>query len=111
MGLDGVLADVELAGDLAVAHALGYQLQDLEFAAGDAEVRAFFLVGGEWGSRWNPNFLDDDALPGFGDLEAQPDAENGEDRRGQSTVDFKGVLDDQEAILGPLQDGDQDSTD
>ena len=47
MGLNGVLADVELAGDLAVAHALGYELEDFELAAGDAEGFLFLFVKDE----------------------------------------------------------------
>ncbi len=49
VGLDRVLTDEELAGDLAVAHALRDEFQDLEFAAGDAEIIAFALVGNECG--------------------------------------------------------------
>jgi hypothetical protein len=42
--LDRVLRDVELAGDLAVAHALGHELEDLELAVGEPGV------GTEWRS-------------------------------------------------------------
>jgi hypothetical protein len=44
-------------------------------------------------------------------LEAKPDAKNGKGRGDQSAVDFDGMLDDQELILGPLEQGNQDSTD
>jgi hypothetical protein len=47
MGLDRVLAHIKLPGDLAVAHALGYQFKDLKLAARDAEVLSFSLVRDE----------------------------------------------------------------
>jgi len=47
VGLDGVFRDVELGGDLAVAEALGDQVEDFEFAGGDAEALLAGGVGGE----------------------------------------------------------------
>ena len=44
-------------------------------------------------------------------LEAKPDAKNGKGRGDQSAVDFDGMFDDQELILGPLEQSNQDSTD
>ena len=44
--LDGVLADKEGFADLAVAEAAGYELEDLEFAARDAEALAGGIGGG-----------------------------------------------------------------
>src|SRR5580698_10161594 len=112
MGLDRVLTHIKLLSDLAVAHALGYQFEDLKLAAGDAEVLPFFLVRDEglFASR-DRHFLHNDPLFRPCQLEAEPDTKNGKDRRGQSTVDFDRMFDYQEPILSPLQHGNQDPTD
>ena len=47
MGLDGVLADEEAVGDLAVAEALSDEGEDFELAGGDAEGVELGLVEGE----------------------------------------------------------------
>src|ERR1035438_10404350 len=108
MGFDRVLAHIELAGDLAVAHALGDQFKDLEFAARDAEALLFASVrDARWPGRdWD--FLHNDLRPGPGQLDTKPDAKNGKGGCDQSTVDFDRVFDDQIPILGPLQQGDED---
>jgi len=113
VGLDRIFADVELFGDLAVAEALGDQLKDLELAWGDAEIVAPFLVSREGiaGDDWGRNFRDNDFRLPSSQPEAEPDAEGGEGRRDERAVDLNGVLHHQEAVLGPLQHGDEDSTD
>ena len=98
MGLDRVLAHIELPGNLAVAHALGYQLKDLKLAARDAEVLSFSLVRDERFPGWDGDFLYNDPLPRSRQLEAKPDTKNGKGRRDQSTVDFQRMFDYQESI-------------
>ena len=44
VSLDGVFADEEFVGDLAVAEALGDQLEDLQLAPRDAEVFQSLLI-------------------------------------------------------------------
>lgn len=109
MGFHGILAGVKLFGDFPCAQALGDQLEDVEFAAGDAKVFAFLLVEDEGPRGWRRHFLEDDALVDFGELEAEPDAKSGKSRRRQRTVDFDGMVDDQEALLAQLEDEHQRS--
>src|SRR5580692_8645207 len=111
MGLDRVLTHIKLLGDLAVAHALGYQFEDLKLAARDAEVLSFFLVRNEGFASRDRHSLRNDLLFRPCQLDAEPDTKNGKDCRGQSTVDFDRMFDYQEPILSPLQHGNQDSTD
>jgi hypothetical protein len=113
MGLDGVFTDEELRGNFAIAHALGDEFEDIEFAAGDAEVFALAIVKDEGigGRGWDRYFADDNFFFGFGELEAEPNAKYGEGKGGKPSVDFDGVLDDEEAIFGPLEEGDEDSAD
>jgi len=110
MGLDRVLADEELLGDLTVAQTTGDQFEDLELAAGDAEVFSFLLVGDEWFSNWGRDVLHDDCLLGLGELEAEPDSENGKGGGDEAAVDLERMLDDEEPVLSPLEHGDQDAT-
>jgi hypothetical protein len=44
MGLDGAFADKEFFGDLAIAQAVGNQLEDLQLAARNAEFGQSLLV-------------------------------------------------------------------
>src|SRR3979409_1897718 len=99
MGLDCVLADVKLFGDLAVTHALGDQFEDLEFAPCDAETLPFFLVRDEGTAGWNLDLdlVNNDFLLRFGQSEAEPDAQGGKGRGDQTTVDFERVLNDQKS--------------
>ena len=84
MGLDRVLAHIQLLGDLAVAHALGDQFKNVKLAARDAELLSFPPVRNEqWNGR-DPDFLHHDPLPGARELDAEPDAKNRKGRRGQS---------------------------
>jgi hypothetical protein len=116
MGFDGVLADEEAAGDFAIAEALSDEAEDLEFAGGDAEGFALGLVEGEggrggWHVGGDEDFAQDDLLARFGELDAEPDAEDDEDDGDDGAVDFEGVLDDEELVLGPAEDGDKDAAD
>ena len=117
MGFDGVLADEEAGGDLAVAEALSDEGEDFELAGGDAEGVELGLVEGEGGRRsWfggggDEDFAEDNFLAGFGELDAEPDAEDDEDDGDDGAIDFEGVLDDEELVLGPAEDGDEDAAD
>jgi hypothetical protein len=112
VGLDGVLGDEELSGDLAVAETAGDEVQDLELAGGDAEA---LLPGGVWseshfGARVrnrDEDFSYDDCLATACDAEAEPDAEGGEEDGDEGAIDLDGVLDDDESILGVLERGDE----
>ena len=42
-----------------------------------------------------------------GEGEAQPDSERGEEGGDQAAIDFDGMLDDEEAVLGDFQDEDE----
>ena len=44
MRLDRVLTEKKLFGDLAIAHAAGYMLEDLKLARGNAEVLQLSLI-------------------------------------------------------------------
>src|SRR5215510_9269539 len=110
MGLYRVLAYEKFLGDLAVAHALSDQLQDLKLASGDAEVLSFAVIWSERGE-CNRNLFKDDPLFISSQLQAKPNAENSKGRGNQSTVDFERMLDYEEAILGEFQQGYKESAD
>ncbi len=111
MGLHRALTHKKLPGDFAVAQALGDQFKDLKLAASDMEVLTFFFVGDERSLGMDGDLPHNNCLAFCCQLEAKPDAKNGKGRGDQSAVDFDGMLDDQELILGPLEQGNQDSTD
>ena len=112
----GVLAYEEPLGNLTVAKALGDEGEDFELAGSDAERVELGLVEGEGSWRgWNlggdEDFAEDDCFAGLGELDAEPDAEAGKDDGDESGVDLEGVLDDEELVLGPAEDGDEDAAD
>ncbi len=109
MGLHSVLADEEFFGDFAITEALGDEFEDLEFAWGDTEGFALGIVLDERlaGRHWD--FLDDDALLCAGQLQAEPDTKCRKGGGDEPAVDFDGVLDDEETVLGPFEQGDEDS--
>lgn len=116
VGFDGVLADEKAVGDLAVAESLSDKVEDFELARSDAEGVELGLVQGEggllgWRGGGDEDFAEDDLFPWFGELDAQPDAEGGEEDGDNGAIDFEGVLDDQELVLGPAEDGDEDAAD
>jgi hypothetical protein len=124
VGLDSVFGNEKLGGDLAIAEAAGDQGEDFELACGDAER---LLVGGirsegdragnegGGGFRGNKHFLYHDRFPnGFAtarDAEAEPDAEGREEDGDQRAVELDGVLDDDEAVFGVLEGGDEKAAD
>ena len=106
VSLDGVLADEEALGDFAVGEAGGDEAEDFEFAWGDAEGGEAGGVGGERSGgglgRWGGGLFASEG-------QAEPDAERGEDNGDQAAVDFEGVLDDEEAVLGEFEEGDEEA--
>ena len=102
MGLDGVFADKEFFGDLAIAQAVGNQLEDLQLARINAELGQSLLVQSKELRR--RHFSDDDRFLVLSEFKSEPDTQHCEKQRDQSPVDFDGMLDDQEAILDQLRD-------
>src|SRR5947208_12510429 len=79
MGLDGVFADEEFFGDLAIAQAVRNELEDFEFAPSNAELGQSLLVQSEELRR--RHFPDDDRLFVPGELKSKPDAQCGKEQR------------------------------
>ncbi len=117
MSLDGAFGNEKLGGDLAIAEAAGDQGEDFEFACGDAEGLLAGGIGSEGfegaGFRGGGHFPHDDSFAdGFataGDAEAEPDAESREEDGDERAVELDGVLDDDEAVLGVLEGGDEEA--
>ena len=117
VSLDGVFRDEEFRGDLTVAETAGDQGEDLELACRDAEGLLAVGIGseGDGSFRGDKHFSDHD---GFADdfatardAEAEPDAEGREENGDKRTVELDGVLNDDEAVFGVLEDGDEEAAD
>jgi hypothetical protein len=114
--LDGVLRNEKLRGDLAIAEAAGDQVEDFKLACGDAEGLLAVRIGGkrfkDAGFRGDGHFPDHhgfaDDFAIARDAEAEPDAESGEEDGDEGAVELDGVLDDDEAVLGVLESGDEE---
>src|SRR5215469_4421242 len=111
MSLYGVFAHEELFGDFPVAETLGDEAQYFQFARRDGEGFAFAVVRAKGFAGWNGDFLYDHPLLFVGQLQAKPDAESGKRRCNQASVDFDGVLDDEEAVLRPFQRSNENAGD
>ncbi len=119
MCLDGVFGNEKLRGDLAIAEAAGDQGEDFELACRDAEgllvgrIRSEGFEGG--GFRGDKHFPHHDRFAdGFSiarDAETEPDAEGREEDGDERAVELDGVLDDDEAVFGVLEGGDQEAAD
>ena len=90
---------------------LGLEFQDVEFARGDAKVFAPAVIGDEGHGGRNRDLFDHDLGFRFGEAETKPYSEGGKGCGDECSVDFDRVFDDQEAIVRPLQQGDQDAAD
>src|SRR5580658_6606318 len=75
------------------------------------EVLTFSFIRDERSPGRNGDLPHNNCLAFCCQLEAKPDAKNGKGRGDQSAVDFDGMFDDQELILAPPEESDQDSTD
>src|SRR5438132_8051930 len=79
MGLDGVFADEEFFGDLAIAQAVGNQLEDLQLAARNPEFAQSRLVQSkELRRRDLPN---DDRFLVLSEFKSEPDTQHCEKQR------------------------------
>jgi len=117
--LDGVFGNEKLRGDLAIAEAAGDQGENFELARCDAEGLLVGRIGSEGFA--GGGFRGDKHLPhhdrfadGFAttrDTEAEPDAEGREEDGDERAVELDGVLDDDEAVFGVLEGGDEEAAD
>ena len=117
MCLDGVFGNEKLGSDLAIAEAAGDKVEDFELAWGDAEGQLAGRIGSEGGLgfRGNEHFLHHNGFAdGFAtarDAEPEPDSEDGEEDGDERAVELDGVLDDDEAVFGVLEGGDEKAAD
>src|SRR6202521_1928880 len=119
MCLDGVFGNEKLRGDLAIAEAAGDQGEDFELACRDAEGLLVSRIGSDGfeggGFRGDKHFPHHDRFAdGFAtarDAEAEPDAEGREEDGDERAVELDGVLDDDEAVFGVLEGGDEEAAD
>src|SRR5208282_5189423 len=103
-------------GDLAIAEAAGDQGENFELACRDAEGLLVGRIGSEGfeggGFRGDKHFPHHDRFAdGFATArhaEAEPDAEGREEDGDERAVELDGVLDDDEAVFGVLEGGDED---
>jgi len=114
--LDGVFGNEKLRGDLAIAEAAGDHGEDFELAAVMPRVCWRTVLGAKGrGFRGNTYFLHHDrfadGLATARDAEAKPYAEGREKDGDERAVELDGVLDDDEAVFGVLEDGDEDAAD
>ena len=117
--LDGIFGNEKLRGDFAIAEPAGDQGEDFELAGRNAKglllgrIRSEGFEGG--GFRGDKHFLDYDRFADDfttpRDAEAEPDAEGREEDGDESAVELDGVLDDDEAVLGVLEGGDEEAAD
>jgi hypothetical protein len=107
MGLHGVFTDEEAGGDFAIAEAVGDEAEDFQFAGGDAELGEAGLVGSEGIASLRRDFAEDGRRLFSGEGQAEPDAEGGEECGDEGAIDFDGMLDDEEVVLGDFQDEDE----
>src|SRR5688500_12326100 len=105
MRLHRIFADEEAPGDLTVAESRCDQLEDFELTRRDAQLGETRVVPHERPGDGHLTY-DDLRLPPL-DRQPEPDAGAGKQRRKEDGVNRHGVLDDQEAVLRDLEDGEQ----
>jgi len=119
MCLDGILGNEKLRGDLAIAEAAGHQGKDFELTCCNAEGLLLGLIGSE---RFGGDGLRGDKhLPhhnrftyGFAtarNAEPQPDTEGREEDGDKRAIELDGVFNDDEAVFGDLEGGDEEAAD
>jgi hypothetical protein len=113
--LDGVFGNEKLRGDLAIAEAAGDQGEDFELACRDAEGLLVGRTGSEGSEGGGKHFSHyhrfADGFAAARDAEAEPDAEGREEDGDERAVELDGVLDDDEAVFGVLESGDEQAAD
>jgi hypothetical protein len=120
--LHGVFGNEKLRGDLTIAQAPGDEVEDFKLPCRDAERLLAGRIGseGDWagneggrGFRGDKHFLHYDRFPDrfapARDAPSQPDAEGREENGDERAVEFDRVLDDDEAVFGVLEDGDEEA--
>jgi hypothetical protein len=114
--LDGVFGNEELRRDLAIAEAAGDQGENFELACRYAESLLLGRIGSErfkgGGFGRDKQFSNHGVAGGFApsrDAQPEPDAKGREEDGDESDVDLDGVLDDDEAVFGVLEDGDEET--
>ena len=114
VSLDGVLADEEAVGDLTIAQPLRDERENFELARRDPERVKLRLIQGE-GGRWcfgrDKDFAQDDCFARLGEFDPEPDPKAGEEDGDQGGIDFERVLDHEELVLRPAEDGDENAAD
>src|SRR5215467_6948113 len=117
--LDGVFGNEKLRGDFAIAEAAGDQGENFELACRDAEGLLQGRIGSEGfeggGFRGDKHFPHHhrfaDGFAPARDAEAEPDAEGREEDGDERAVELDGVLDDDEAVFGVSEGGDEEAAD
>jgi hypothetical protein len=115
--LDRVFGNEKLRGDLAIAEAAGDQGENFELAGRDAEGLLVGRIGSEGfeggGFRGDKHFPHHhrfaDGFATARDAEAEPDAEGREEDGDERAVELDRVLDDDEAVFGVLEGGDEEA--
>jgi hypothetical protein len=119
VGLDGIFGNEELRGDLAIAVAAGDKGEDFELACRDAEGLLASGIGREGlegrGFCGDEHFLHHhrfaDGFAAARDAEAEPNAEGREEDGNERAIELDGVLDNDEAVFGVLEGGDEETAD
>jgi hypothetical protein len=116
--LDGVFGNEKLRRNLAIAEAAGDQGKNFELACRYTKALLVGRIGGErfegGGFGADKHFSHRGFAAGFAparDAQPEPDAEGREEDGDERDVDLDGVLDDDEAVFGVLEDGDEQTAD
>jgi hypothetical protein len=116
--LDRVFGNEKLRGDLAIAEAAGDQGKNFELACRYAEGLLVGRIGSERfegrGFCGDKHFSHHGFARGFAPAcyaQPKPDAEGRKEGGDERDVDLDGVLDDDEAVFGVLEDGDEETAD
>src|ERR1700692_73029 len=111
MCLDRVLAYKKFFSDLAIAHSLRYQLQDLQLSPRNPQVLSLSLVRDKWLPARDRHLLRHNPILPSGQLKPQPNTQHRKCRRDQPTINLNRVFNYQEPVLRPLQQGYQQPAD
>jgi hypothetical protein len=107
MCLDGALADEKAFSNLAVAQTVRNQPEYFQFAFGDRQFLQSFFVQSKRSPGGDQNFSFDDDLLFPRELEPEPDAHTGEDKRRQAAVNLDRVFHYDKTVLDHLERRDQ----
>ena len=110
VSLDRVFADEEFVSDFAVGHSLGDELEDFQFAFGDAEILQSLFIERKGRRGRDGNFLNDQNFLFLCQLQPEPDTKTRKERGDKAAVNLDRVFHDQETKLEHPQREDQDAT-